>query len=338
MQQEDTTKKIKIIKTKEQIKELYPKLFKGIGRFLCEPYYIHTDPSVTPKQTPCRPIPVLLKETFKQEIDKMLNAGVIKPVHKATPWISSNVLVETKDKSTEKPKLHICLDPTNINKAIIHEPCYFCTHEDIAHKLTGATIITVSDCSKGYWHQPLDEESHFMTTFNTEIGRFRFTVMPFKATAAGNVFQIILDTIFLNSDQVVIIIDDMMVIGYQPDESDHDIAFTKFLETTKKNNIKLNYDKIQYKQKEVEFFGETFTAKRCKPSNAKIKAITEMPKPACLEDLQILLGMVQYLSKFSPRIAELAEPLHDLTKKHTPYVWGPEYSLAFNDLKKKIVL
>ena len=49
MQQEDTAKKIKIVKTKEQIKELYPELLEGIGRFPGEPYHIHTDPSVTPK-------------------------------------------------------------------------------------------------------------------------------------------------------------------------------------------------------------------------------------------------------------------------------------------------
>ena len=42
----------------------------------------------------------------------------------------------------------------------------------------------------------------------------------------------------------MIIADDKMVIGYQEDEQDHDIAFTMFLETVKKNNIKLNYDKI----------------------------------------------------------------------------------------------
>ena len=72
----------------------------------------------------------------------------------------------------------------------------------------------------------------------------------------------------------------------------------KFLETVKKNNIKLSYDKIQYKQKEVDYFGDTYTTTGCKPSNAKIKAITEMPKPACLKDLQTFLDMVQYMSKF----------------------------------------
>ena len=47
--------------------------------------------------------------------------------------------------------------------------------------------------------------------------------------------------------------------------------------------------------------------------------------------------MVQYLSKFSPRIAELPEPLWDLMKKHAPYAWGPEHSQAFNNIKKEIV-
>ena len=161
----------------------------------------------------------------------MLKAGVIKPVPKATAWISSFMLLETKDKGTGKPKLCICLNPTNLNKAIIHEPYCFCTPEDIAHKLTGATVITVSDCSKGYWHKPLDEESCFLTTFNTEISQFRFTVMPYGTTEAGDVFQKKLDTIFLNSDHTVIIADDIMVIGYKQDECNHDIAFTKFLET-----------------------------------------------------------------------------------------------------------
>ena len=130
-----------------------------------------------------------------------------------TPWINSFVLVESKDKSTGKPKLCICLDPTNLNKAIIHEPFCFHTPEDIAHKLSGATVITVLDCSKGYWHQLLDDESSFLTTFNTKIGQSRFTVMPFGATIASDIFQRKLDSIFLHLENVMNIADDIMVIG-----------------------------------------------------------------------------------------------------------------------------
>ena len=81
--------------------------------------------------------------------------------------------------------------------------------------------------------------------------------MAFGATVAGNVFRQKLYSIFLNLENVMIIAGDIMVIGYQEDEWDHDKAFTQLLETAKKNNIKLNFDKIQYKQKEVKFFRET---------------------------------------------------------------------------------
>ena len=50
----------------------YPDGFEGIGKFPGPPYTIHLDPSVQPKQTPCRPVPKHPKETLKQEIDKML--------------------------------------------------------------------------------------------------------------------------------------------------------------------------------------------------------------------------------------------------------------------------
>ena len=76
----------------------------------------------------------------------------------------------------------------------------------------------------------------------------------------------------------------------------------------------------------MEFYEKIYTTQGCKPSDTKVKAITEMPKPTCLKDLQTFLGMVQYLSKFSPRMAEIAEPLCDLTKKNGPYVWGPEHN------------
>ena len=46
---------------------------------------IHLDPSIQPKQTPCRPVPIHLKETFKKEIDKMLQAGVLKPSYRSYP-------------------------------------------------------------------------------------------------------------------------------------------------------------------------------------------------------------------------------------------------------------
>ena len=76
----------KLITSKELILSHYPDVFEGIDKFPGPPYGIQLDPSIPLKQTPCHPVPVHLKESIKQEIDKMLTAGILKPVHEATPW------------------------------------------------------------------------------------------------------------------------------------------------------------------------------------------------------------------------------------------------------------
>ena len=321
-----------IVVKKVDIKEHYADVFEGVGCFPGPPYHIQLDPKVPPKQTPVRPVPVHLKEAFKQE----LQAGHLKPVHEATPWINSYVIVEGKDKPGRlKPR--ICLDPKNLNVAVIHESWFSKTPDDIAHLLADACIITTTDCTKGFWHQPLDEESSYLTTFGTEYGRFRFTIMPFGITVAGDVFQRKLDTIFGNLSQVACIADDIIVVGYKADHSDHDTAFTRLLQTARENNVKLNFEKLQYKQTQVDFFGETYTTDGCKPSSYKVRAITDMPQPANKKELQLFIGMVNYLGKFTPRLSELAECLQDLIRINVPFQWGPEHTKAFTSIKQEII-
>ena len=188
----------------------FPDVFEGIGKFPGKPYTIQLDPKVPPKQTPCRPVTIHLKEAFKIEIDKMLNAGVLKPVHEATLWINSFVLVKGII-IQGKPNLQICLDPPNLNKAIIRELYHFKTPEDISHLLADSTVMTVLDCKKGYWHQELDKASSYLTTFNTEIGRYHYTVMPFGTTVTSDVFQRKLNQCFGHLQNVIVIADDIMV-------------------------------------------------------------------------------------------------------------------------------
>ena len=177
-----------LITTQEQILQEYPNIFEGIGKFPGLPYHIQVDAKVTPKQTLCRPILIHLQDVFQKEINQMLQAGVLLSVNEATPWINSFVLVEKKDNHGQV-KLQICLDPTNLNKAVIRELYHFRTPEDIFHLLADTCILTVCDCKKGYWHQMLDEASSYLTTFNTEVGRYRFTVMPFGIMVGRDIFQ-----------------------------------------------------------------------------------------------------------------------------------------------------
>ena len=148
------------------------------------------------------------------------------------------------------------------------EPYYLYTLEDISHMLADTCILTVCNCKKGYWHQRLDEASSYLTTFNTEIGRYRFAVMPFDISVAGDVFQCKLHECFSHIENLIVIADNIMVVGRKHNHKDHDLAFTLLLQMARKCNVKLNYEKLQYKCIEVNFYGETYTTNGCKPAQS----------------------------------------------------------------------
>ena len=76
-------------------------------------------------------------------------------------------------------------------------------------------------------------------------------------------------------------------------------------------NVKLNYEKLQYKCTEVNFYGEMYTTDGHKPALSKITTIVEMLSPSSKKEVQSFIGMINYLSKFSPRLTELAEPIRE---------------------------
>ena len=160
--------------------------------------------------------------------------------------------------------------------------------------------------------------------------------MLFGATIMGDVFQRNLDQCFGHLQNVIVIADDIMVVGKQPNHKDHDQALTTLLNTARKCNVCLNHEKLQYKQQEVKFFGETYTTDGCKPAQSKIKVIQEMPAPQCKKQVQSFIGMVNYLSKFSTRILELTKPIRDLCKEKVPFNWGLEHDGAFQLIKREI--
>ena len=82
-----------------------------------------------------------------------------------------------------------------------------------------------------------------------------------------------------------------MTVGYKPDHSDHDHALIKLLHTAQKYNMKLNYDKLQYKQDEEEFFGEIYY-KWSQLGKNKMSAIRAMPSPTNKKQVQSFIGMI----------------------------------------------
>ena len=143
-------------------------------------------------------------------------------------------------------------------------------------------------------------------------------------------------SIYGKLNNVIGIADDLLIWENEEDGSDHNPTFQSVLETTHKNSLKLNIAKIQYHQKKVTFFGETYTVDGHQPMPDKVQAVTEMTMPTSVTELQCFLRMCNFLSKSSPRMAEINEPLHQLTCKGIPFILGPEHTEAFQLLKREI--
>ena len=77
-----------------------------------------------------------------------------------------------------------CLDSKDLNRAN-----QLPTVEDMAKRLHVAKVFTIMDVKNGFWHVNLDEESSYLTTFQTPFGRYRWRRMPFGISSAPEVFQ-----------------------------------------------------------------------------------------------------------------------------------------------------
>ena len=81
---------------------------------------------------------------------------------------------------------------------------------------------------------------------------------------------------------------------------------------------------MQLKKSEVHFLGHLLE---------KICASTEMPKPTDVKGVQQFLGLINYLSKFLPKMSELCEPLRVLTLRETEWWWLEAHDKVFQEIK-----
>ena len=155
--------------TSEDILSHYPNVFKpGLGKLLRRPMHIDLDPSGTPVHAPTRRVPVAKLDRVNEELKRLCEEGIIRPVTQTIDWLS-NMLIKEKPNS----KLRICIDPSQtINKAIKRPKYTIPTIEERLPLLTKPKVFTVVDVSEAFHTIELDEESSLLTTFRGPDGRY----------------------------------------------------------------------------------------------------------------------------------------------------------------------
>jgi len=299
---------------------------KEVG-LINQPYDIKLKENVTPAVHAPRKTPFTLTDKVVKELKRMEDLNVLKKVDEATEWVNSMTV-------TEKPggKIRICIDPTDLNRAIIREHSPLPTDEEIMTRLGGSKIFSKLDARDGYWQVPLTEKSSYLTTFNTLMGRYRYLRLPFGLISANEVFQKRMTQEYERLEGVEVVYDDILVHGSTQEE--HDERLKAALQCTREAGIKLNGAKCKFGLPEVTYLGRVISGEGVKPDPEKIKDILDMPKPTDKAGVQRILGMINFLAKFIPNMSAITQPLRILLIKDAEFTWTQQQDKTLSEIKK----
>ena len=308
----------------KELLDQYPDLQSASGA-MPGTYSIKIDPKATPVVHGPRRQPAALLPKIIAKLKEMEKEGHLAKVSQPTDWVNSMVV------SSRGEKIRICLDPGDLNKAVKREHYPIPTVEEIVAKIPEAKVFTVLDAKSGYLQMKLDYESSLLTTMNTPIGRYRWLKLPFGIKSAPELYQRAMDEMLEDIDHAYAIMDDILIAGR--DIAHHDSVLEAVLNRATTYNLKLNFEKVRVRKQQVQYVGHIISAEGLKPDPEKVRAMKDMPPPEAKEDVRRFLGSIQYLAKFLPMLAEVEEPLRELTRKDVLFHWDKPQAAAFQKLK-----
>ena len=159
--------------------------------------------------------------------------------------------------------------------------------------------MTLIEVSPGYHNLKPDERSSYLTISSCQRYRYRHMWLLFGAAPMGTRFQRKIDEISKELTNVFGIADS--------NGADYDRTLCTVFQICRKEILKLN--NIISGVHLFPFFGKGISRQGVRTDLRKLKALTDMPHLKSKNQLQRFLGIMNYVSKFSPATAEVCESL-----------------------------
>ena len=264
---------------------------------------------------PVRFVSYAKKKDFRRKRDRMQALGVISPTEVPTEFVNSVVMT-----TNSNGDVRVCLDPKGLNKALVREHHHIKTREEICAALAGAKFFTQLDLRSAFWQIPLDQESRKLTTFGTPFDRYHYNVLPFDLKPASEICQKRFeDEMVCGAPDSYAHQDNILIVGRSVHE--HDKNLKAILDNASEVGIKFRLDKCEFRVTETIFLEERLTGDGIKPDPTKIKAVLDIGDPSNKEELQSILGMINFFSKFVPNLAAKTRHMRTLLTRGSVWSW-----------------
>lgn len=268
----------------------------------------------------------------KKEFEDLLRRGVIQ---RSDSNYSSPLHMVKKANGEWRP----CGDYRMLNKQTKPDRYPLPYLHDFTHVLHGRRVFSKIDLAKAYNQIPIEESDRPKTAIITPFGLFSWNFMAFGLSNASQTFQRYMDEALRGLDYAFVFIDDILVSSR--DEEEHREHLKQVLQRLSEYGLIINPAKCVFGQPTVDYLGHVIDHKGIRPSQEKITAILEMPKPKLAKDLRRFVNMLNFYRRFIPHAAEHQGPLQRMmpgNKKNdtSQLVWDEENTRAFERCKRDI--
>jgi hypothetical protein len=131
--------------------------------------------------------------------------------------------------------------------------------------------------------------------------------------------------------KVAVYLDDILVWSSTLEE--HWKIVHEVLRHLEEHNLYLQPEKCEFEQSHVDYLGLVISPSKVSMDPVKVQAVRDWTPPTKLKEVQSFIGFANFYRHFIKDFSKICRPLHNLTKKDVPFVWGPAQQATFEILK-----
>ena len=209
-------------------------------------------------------------------------------------------------------ELRCCVDYRWLNKLThgYHQPLP--RIEDLLYRVAKGKWFASLDIRQAFLNVPVEKETRKLMAFRTPNHHVQPTRMLFGVKGAPAFQQMIMNRLLGHIKNVLVYIDDIILFAETQEELLQTIE--QVFEILDNENIKLNFAKCTFFEREIEFLGRIVSHNKIKVHPKYVKKVLNLQKPTNKKELQMLLGVIGWIAPWLPHLAHLSAPLHELKK------------------------
>ncbi|GAA6054862.1 hypothetical protein NBRC10513_006213 [Rhodotorula toruloides] len=277
-------------------------------------------------------VPRKWRERWKKMLDEHIAAGRLRP--STSPFASAAFIIPKKDLDADPRWVN---DYRALNSNTVKNRTPLPVPDVVLADAALARYWGKIDLTNAFFQTPMHPDDIEKTAIKTPWGLFEWTVMPQGLCNAPATHQARINEALRHLVGVCCqaFVDDVIIYSASLDEHERNCRLV--LEALRKAGLYCSRKKTELLTLRTESLGHIISREGIEADPSKVEKVRNWSRPRTVSQVRGFLGLVQYLRKFIPSLAEHTAVLTPLTRKGFVDVegsWGEREEKAFEAIKR----